>query len=554
MKVNSSNILRSGFVAVLITILIGCAPSTPTAEAPNPSAEASIVGADATASAPTEAAKPPSILRIAHDTDVQSNVDPHAIQGYQINWLENMYEHLAYPSRDTLEIRPELAESYEVSEDGKFYTFKLRRNVKFHDGSFLDAETVKLSFERMMDMGQAIGQDELNKYVVNITTPDDYTVVFEVDPGGVPFLAVQTSVLIVSSKAIKENRTDADPWATEYFAQHEAGTGPYQLEELRPKDLMRIVKFGDYWGGWEGEHVDEADWLEVPEGVTQALMLERGELDVSFEVPEESIPSMQDNPNLQILESRGNYVFYLRMNNHAGPLVNKTLRQAFAYAFDYESFNEADPGWFPPEGPVPAALLGDWTPPNLPKYDIEKAKELYAEAGYGPDNPLKIDQVILSGYDDQAAAAQILQQGLSELGVEYEISTGEFAPIYTGLLKSLREDDQSGFHDMFALRYPILYPDPVTHLTPYRMGRDHNFMGYSNPEVDALIEEALANPDQDMRTDLYRQAVELIVDDSPDIWLGVERRRVVLSAAVQGFYFPPIWWPAIRVYPISLSN
>ncbi|MGQ0570240.1 MAG: ABC transporter substrate-binding protein [Armatimonadota bacterium] len=500
-----------------------------------------------------QAAPASRVLRIGHDREVASNVDPHTFQGQPINYLENIYESLAYPFRDTFEIRPVLAESYTVSRDGRTATFKLRRDVRFHDGSALDAEAVKLSFERVMQLKQALSQDELNRSVETIRTPDAQTVVFEIKPGGVPFLAAQTGVLIVSGKALKENRTNDDPWATRFFAQSAVGTGPYRLAELRPKESMRITRFANYWGRWQSNQVDEAVWLQIPEGASQALMLEKGDLDVSFIVPLETVPNLARNPKLQVVQGRGNYVFYLRMNTHEGPLTNDKLRQAFAHAFDYDAYIKARGDYFPPEGPVPSQFLGGWKP-NLPKYDIELAKRLYAEAGYGPGKPLKIDQVVVVGADYQRTAAEILQQGLRQLGVEYTISPNQFAPVYQGLLRWLRDGDKRGYRDMFTLRMPSTVPDPVAYLLAYRTGRDLNMMGYSNGEVDHLIDSALLAPDPRARLELYKRAVTKIVEEQPDIWLGVERRVVVMNEAVKGFPMHPLWWPALRVYPLQLRR
>lgn len=495
-----------------------------------------------------------SVLRIGHEDEVMSNIDPHQWQGRYVNYLENIYEPLAYPYQDTFEIRPVLAESIDISEDGTTYTFTLRPDVQFHDGSILDSEAVKRSFERHMAIGLAAGQDQLNQFVTSISTPDPLTVVFEVIPGGVPFLAVQTAVLILSAQALEENKTDQDPWANEFFALNAVGTGPYRLTELRPKDVLRIGRFDEYWGGWEGDHIDEAVWMQIPEGATQALMLERGELDVSYIVPLESVAGMAANPDLQVLQGRGNYTFYLRMNASNGPLADKTLRQAFAHAFDYDAFLTARTDYLTPDGPVASQLLGGWRPENLPTYDIELAKQLYAEAGYGPDNPLRIEQAIVVGADYQRVAAEIMQQGLQQLGVEYTIAPNQFAPVYQGLLRLLREGDESGYVDMFTFRAPSNVPDAVSQLVPYKEGADFNYMGYYNERVEELTNQALLTPDADERNELYKEAISLIVDDVPDIWLGVENRTIVMNAAVKGFYQHPLWWPALRIYPMYLEQ
>ena len=494
----------------------------------------------------------PNVLRVA--MDVPDFADPHRFHGRNINLLENIYEPLVYPFEDTQEIRPVLAESWDASEDGSVYTFTLHDGITFHDGTPLTSADVKFSFERMMDLGEALQEDELNRVVQEIAIPDDQTVVFTITPGGPPFLAVICAVLIVSQDAIEANATDDDPWATEWMSQNSSGSGPYVLESLQVGDSMRIVRFDDYWQGWEGDHVDEVLYLMIPEPSTQLLMLERGEVDISFNVPLESIETLRENPNLEIFQQRGNYLFYLRMNTHGGPLTDINLRKAFAHAFDYEAYIQARADYFPTDGPAPAHFLDGFRPEGLPEYDIELAQEFYEAAGYGPDNPLSITQFIVTGQDYQQVAAEIMQQGMAQLGVEYNILPGEFSPYYSGLLRYVNEGDESGYLDMFTLRMPSTIPDPVAFFTAYQTGSSLNMMGYSNPDVDALISQALNTPDQAERNALYQEAADIIVEDYVDIWLGVERRTAVYDTEVQGFYSHPLWWPALHVYPISLSN
>jgi peptide/nickel transport system substrate-binding protein len=523
-------------------------PQTTESSATDATQQSTTPAADETPAQSSTDSGEPSILRIGHEREVTSNIDPHINQGQPIYVIENLYEPLAYPYLDTGEMTGVLAESYEISADNTIYTFQLRDNVKFHDGTVLDAETVKRSFERIMSIGLAYVQAELNARVRGITTPDDRTIVFDVEPGGIPFIAVQTGVLIASAEAIEEHSTSDDPDGREYFALEAVGTGPYRLEELRPKDTMSITKFDDYWGGWDGPHFTEAVWTQVPEGATQALMLEREELDVSFIVPLQSVPAMASDPRFQVVQERGTYLFYLRMATEGGPLQNKALRQAFAHAFDYEAYDAVREDYLPPEGPVASQFLGGWVPDNLPTYDIERAKQLYAEAGYGPDNPVEVTQAIITGADYQQTAAEIMQQGLEQLGVTYNIMPSQFAPVREGLRRWIATGDESGFVDMFTLRMPANVPDPVAQLYAYPTGADLNLMGYTNPEVDRRIEEALLNPDPEARLEQYKEIVQIIVDDVPDIWLGVEQRTVVMGAAIRGFYQHPLWFPALRVY------
>jgi len=162
----------------------------------------------------------------------------------------------------------------------------------------------------------------------------------------------------------------------------------------------------------------------------------------------------------------------------------------------------------------------------------------------------------VTGNEDQRVAAEILQQGLRELGVEYIISPGEFSPIYSGLLRYIREGDESGYIDMFTLRMPAIYPDPSAYLAPYYTGQDLNMMGYSNTEVDALINMAAPDvaPEWEERVGLYQEAITKIVEDQPDIWVGVERYQTVMRATVQGYHMHPLWFPEVLVYPIRLEE
>ena len=298
--------------------------------------------------------------------------------GYRV--LLQLYEGLLEYRGNTTELAPALAQSWKVAPDGTSIELKLRPNVKFHDGSALDADTVKASIDRTkaVNRGGAFFLQTLKEVQV-------------VDPMTVRLVASQPSVsllyglpkVFITGKA---HLSDADRGAA-FFATGANGTGPYRLTRWEKGQQIVLDHFADYWRGWAGNHAAQVIQRVVPAAGTQQLLLERGDAHL---VVLASIGITQDpkelaaKPGVKMVESPAFRVTVISMNTQKGPLKDVRLRKALQAAFDYEGMVQVYKGYAEiPNSPIPKGFTGAYEPGLPPfKRDVALAKRLLAEAGY----------------------------------------------------------------------------------------------------------------------------------------------------------------------------
>ncbi len=303
-----------------------------------------------------------------------------------------VYENLVSYDGDTLDIVPHLAESYEISEDGLTYTFKIRPGISFTDGAPLDAAAAKLSIERQIAVEQGIAYALAN--VTAIETPDDMTVVLTLSApsdGLLSAFAGMYAVYMISPNAIAENEQDGD-WAQGWLRANMVGTGPYVLDSYSQSQQAVFSRNPDYWGGWDGEHFDQIVVSYVKEPATERLLLEQGEIDIALFLPDDAVEELDGAEGIVVTDVPSWNLYYLVLPCHEGPTADKLVRQALSYGFDYETWvtdvmrGKAQQA----RGPVPSNFIG--FNPDTPQYsyDPDRARELLAQAGY-PDGGFTID-------------------------------------------------------------------------------------------------------------------------------------------------------------------
>jgi peptide/nickel transport system substrate-binding protein len=501
----------------------------------------------------------PNTLTVALSGNVET-MDPHAAASRAVPFLENVYEPLVGLQGPTIDLTPVLAERIDVSDDQTVYTFHLRPGVRFHDGSAFDAQSVVYSFERVLGMNKgpywAIG------YLETMEVVDDLTVRMTIRPGGPPFLHAVSMVGIVSPTSFDAQKKDGDDWAQDWAATNTAGTGPYVLAELVRGDRFVLEKFDPYWGGWDRPHFSRSVMLLVPERSTAQLMLESGDIDIAEQVPTEALPALRANPAITVIErDSGVRVLYLMINAAAGPTADVRVRQAINLAFDQETFLQATGGAFTTSnGPVPAEFVGGYEP-EIPynRVDLDEARRLLQEAGQAN---MTLDVYYTTGDQVQELAGQVLQAYLGQIGVTVNVIAQDFPAFVRAITAwgtSERSADDENFRMANFLYTPPRMPDAYAYLwymyhsaAQGGLGRNQNF--YANPDVDALIEAGALAIDPDERIARYREAVDLIIQDAPQVFVGTQKMIYTMRSDVGGFYMHPTWYPAVRVYPLFRQN
>jgi len=469
--------------------------------------------------------------------------DPHAIVSPQDMALAEMvYEGLVEQEVGGVALEPRLAEDWEVLEDGLLYRFNLRPDVVFHDGAVLDAEAVKANFERMQELG--LGYSWVLDYVEEIVVQDQHTIDLRLAEPFAPFLRGLTFVKIMSPAALQEHDTAEDVNGVRWFGRNAVGTGPYRLTLWDGGSRLEFEKFDDYWGGWDRPHVSQIHALVIGEPATQRLMLERGDLDIAQVFTLDAFQQIADDESsdIEALASPSAIPMRVRFNMVAGPTSDIRVRKAISYAFNRDLY-EALMGGFTPwsDGPVAAELLGDWTPEGvILEHDPERARELFAEAGYA--DGLQLNYLYNEGDVQKQIIGEVLQESLRELGVDLEITVMTWPALVNQLDTWGDERDPATADNMYGQYVSLRIPEAWSPLFFEYYSKDglrYNMMYYENPEVDQLIEAAMTETDEAARNEIYREAVQLIVDDVPDLHVDHIVDRVLIRDVVEGFSFSP---------------
>ena len=447
---------------------------------------------------------------------------------------KSFYEGL-YSFDKNLKPVPQLAESYEVSEDGLVYTFKLRDGVKFHDGTDFTAEAAKLNFERVLNPDNHLSRRSFFNFIGRIEVVDRLHVKFVLSrrtPGFLQRLANGSGQMICPN-TIKTMDGRG-------IAFNPCGTGPYLLKDYNPSERLVVVKNPNY--RVKGlPKLDSITWLPVAENASRAAMLRTKEAAFIQPMPVEQVKDIENDPELKLNVVPSIMMRYLSINNAHKPFDDVRVRKAISLAINREALCKvAFSGYARPATgvlplPIPSAVdLG------VPKYDPQEAKRLLAEAGF----PNGFSTKLWSGYNNSTSSKviQFIQQQLAQVGIKAQVQALEAgqrvekveshqdaatAPVrlyYTGWSSSTGEAD-------WGLR-PLFAGDK----TPPSM---YNISYYKNPTVDADIMKALGTTDRAEKTKLYTEVQEEIWKDAPWAFLVTEKLLYATSKKLTGMYVMP---------------
>jgi peptide/nickel transport system substrate-binding protein len=465
-----------------------------------------------------------------------------------------VYERLIEYDGDTLDLVPHLAESYDVSEDGLTYTFKIRPGIIFSDGEPLDAAAVKLSIERQIGVEQGIAYAFAN--VTAIETPDDMTVTLTLSaPSDIVLSAFAGTYApyIISPKAIRDNEQDGD-WAQGWLRDNMVGTGPYLLDSYSQSQQAVFSRNPDYWGGWDGEHFDQIIVSYVKEPATERLLLEQGEIDVALFLPDDAVEELDGAEGIVVTDVPSWNLYYLVLPTREGPTADKTVRQAISYGFDYETWvtdimrGKAQQA----RGPIPSNFVG--FNPDTPQYsyDPEKAKALLAEAGYS-DGGFNINYTYETGYFWKRPLGELFQANMADLGITVDIQ--ELSPSAWYELLSNPETANHAFGLVWwpAVRTPFDFMFSCF-ATGAQGKAGYNWGYYSNPELDALLEDGTTEPDETTRMEIYAAAQDLLVEEAPALFVYEKRYRLPMRDTVEGFVFNGVYIETLNFYGMSKTG
>jgi peptide/nickel transport system substrate-binding protein len=451
--------------------------------------------------------------------------------------IKRMFEGLTAQELGTYKIVPGLAQSWDISKDGLTYTFHLRPNVKFHDGTPLTAEAVKFCFDRQLNdqgpfyatgtypyvkgfLGNVAGVEVVNPGTVQIRLKSPLT----------PFLQylAHHSLYIYSPEALKK-------WGKD-VVKHPVGTGPFKLESWEPGVRVVLTRNDQYWGG--APKIRQAIYVPIIEAQARLSAIKTGEIDMTMDVPPDSLQDLRKDPDVVVAEANSSAVWYVALNTRHPALKDKRVRQALNYAVQKDAIiRDILKGTAivatTPLSPVYGPYHEDKTV-RYP-YDPEKAKALLKEAGYasGFDVTFFVPESG-SGMQSPVEMGTVIQANLAAVGVRAKIQTMEWGAYLKKYLDSPDMAEMSwnpSIGDPDHMMYMLLSSD--------RFPPAFNAGYYQNPRVDELLRKGRTTIDDRERVPLYKEAQRLVMEDAPWIFVDHGKQVIVYRKRVQGFKLHP---------------
>lgn len=408
------------------------------------------------------------------------------------------------------EVEPALAESWDISEDGKVYTFKLHSGVKFHDGTDFDANDVKFALDRARAEDSTNAQKALFAAIDNVDVVDATTVkvTLKQPQGSFLYNMGWGDAVIVAPETADANK------------ENPVGTGPFKFDNWAKGSQIVITKNADYWG--DAVALDKATFRIIPDAAAAVTALLSGDVDAFANMQAgDALPQIEADPRFKVVIGATEGETILSTNNKKPPFDNIKVRQAIAHALNREAiiagngsgFGTPIGSHFSPANAAYVDLTGTYP------YDVAKAKELLTEAGF-PDGfsaTLKLPPPAYAREGGQVVASQ-----LKEIGINLEIIPVEWAQWLEQVFK--------------AKDYDLTI---VSHTEPNDIGiyaRKDYYFQYDNPAFDKVIAELDVTSDQAKRNELYKQAQKILADDAVNGFMFELAKIGVWNAKIEGLW------------------
>lgn len=431
-------------------------------------------------------------LVIAVDADIDTLHPSDFSTTVEHDILSQLYDPLMYMNPDgTHDPEPRIAESYEISEDGLDYTFHLRDDVTFHDGTALTSADVKFSLELYMDSEY---QGSQVTGLASVDTPDDYTVVCHLESAYSPFMLGVCQVNIASKAYFESSEDD--------FVNNPVGSGPYKYVGRNNGSNVTLEAYEDYYRG--AASIKNVTFEVIPDQSTTAIALQTGEVNFAT-IESSSIAQLQANDGITIAEVATSGFTYVSMNTEKAPFDNVLVRQAINYAINRENIVAV---CYDGEAEVNSNICSKdrfgYSEDQLQyTYDPDKAVELLAEAGI--ETPYDLGELLVA--EKYSNIATVLQSDLAAVGLNVTISVKEFNA-YIGELTS-------GNYDITALEMTLDGDSQnleMAFTTDY-IGTANNAR-YSNADMDELFSQTRTETDTDARAELFDQILTKAQDEA----------------------------------------
>jgi peptide/nickel transport system substrate-binding protein len=482
-----------------------------------------------------------------------TSIDPHVGAGIsENNWVASQaYEPLVRAwDRDGIQLIPNLAVSWEASEDYSVWTFYLREDVTFHDGEPFNAEAVRFTFERLLngtgvDTAYSEFADEHSCVVV-----DEHTVRFELNQSYPLFAfvdAVANSACPISPKYVEEHATPDDPYAFDWMLEHACGTGPFRLIEWQRGQKIVFAKNESYWGG-VGEPVgaprqpsiDRLVYQVIADPTVRMLTLEAGDIDAAYGLTVDQLVRLQDNSEIKVETFPTASIVYLAFDVRHPPFDSVHVRQAISWAIDMDAIIAG------PEGGLAdrvysvlhnQALGEDSSRYQKYEYDPELAKALLAHAGYPDGFSTNLYYAVerRSQFDEEAV---LIQSYLKAVGIKVQVQKVAFP--------TQLELQDKGDYGLGLCAYKSTLFDPEGGVG-WRIAPDRVTEGWDPTHWEAPVAHnttaARLTGDPQERARLYLELAIAGAQEAIYVPMYQFVEGIAMRDNVQGFYFHPLYGP-----------
>ncbi|MCL5959573.1 MAG: ABC transporter substrate-binding protein [Chloroflexi bacterium] len=509
-------LIAATFIASLAVVSCQSAPATPAASSPAkseaPKAEApkaEAPKAEAPKSEPAKAEAPkPAAAAPSGKVVIATTVDANSLDFMRMNTINpefslanHIFDALVWRD-DNMKVHPQLAESWKMLDD-RTWEFKLRKNVKFHDGEPFNAAAVKFTFDRAMDPATK-STDQVVKFIglEGVEVVDDYTVRL-ITKAPAPAMLTRLSLFwIYPPKYYSQNSMDV-------VASKPVGSGPWKFVEWVKNDHITLEANTEYWKG--APPIKTLVFRPIPEVSTRIAELKSGGVDLIATVPPDQVKSIETATTRVEGVEGGRRIFVGFHITKGSPLEDKRVRQALNYAVDVDAITKALLGGYG-QRRFTAVVPADVSPDIKPyPYDPAKAKQLLAEAGYPNGFEIVMDSP-MGRYVKDKEVAQAVADYLTKVGVKTTVKPLDWAT-YAGQMLMAKKSDP-----LFLLGFSSFF-DPVVDLAALEYNNALNPTEWNNAEFQSVFKQVQSTMDDKKRQGLLFKAQEIANDDPPWIWM-----------------------------------
>jgi peptide/nickel transport system substrate-binding protein len=482
--------------------------------------------------------------------------------GESLRVVRQIFETLVTTEEGGTDIVPALAEEWEVSEDGKTWTFSLREGVKFHDGTDFNADAVCFNFDRWHNFEGVQQSSSVSYYYQTVftgfannedpeqgeslykscTAEDESTAVIELTSASASFLSgmALASFSMASPEALEKYEADKVTGSGEeprfegtFGTQNPVGTGPFKLETFEPNNRLVLARFDDYWG--DKAKLDKVIFKPIADGPARRQALESGEIQ-GYDLVDPADLDALKNAGFQVLERPAFNVGYVGINSAKPPLDNPKVRQAIAHALNRQALLDAK---YPPGSEVatqfmPPSLFGYSDDVPTYEYDVDKAKQLLSEAGVtNPTVEFWYPTGVSRPYmPDPVANFQAFEADLTAAGFKVVPKSAPWNPDYLDAVNT----GQAG---LYLLGWTGDFGDPDNFVGTFFRTKQAAW-GPLDPAIYSDLEAARVEADEDTRTQMYEDVNNKIMEFVPGVPYVHTAPSLAFAEGVEGYQPSPV--------------